>query len=449
MKKHFLTLLLMCLLSTYLKAQERELTLQECLKYALENNHNLKSTKLNEVSGEERIKEVRASAFPQIDGSARFTDNFKKQVLVVPGEFVGQPGTTQTLVVGTTYNGIAQADVNQTIFSKSLSTGLKAAETSRQYYHLLSQLSEEQVIEQVANQFYQVQVTRQQLALINANIDKVKQLVTTTESQYKNGLAKRIDLDRINVNLTNLQTELIQTQNAIDQQKNVLKYYMGMTLETPITLPQIDLNLIQKDITNSQLTPFDYKNILDYQVLQKQEALNKLDKANEQAGFYPSLSAFGTFNYNRVSNKFDIFTPNTSAIGYSVGYFGLALRWSLFDGFARRARVAQKNVSILQTQQQIQDKELSLDLANKNARTGLQNNLSTIRFQEQNVNLANEVYTSTENNYHNGLATLTDLLNAETSLKEAQNNYSQALLNYKLAEINLLKSNGNIKSLLQ
>ena len=58
-----------------------------------------------------------------------------------------------------------------------------------------------------------------------------------------------------------------------------------------------------------------------------------------------------------------------------------------------------------------------------------------------------EVYDNTQNNYINGLASLTDLLDSENSLVEAQNNYNTALLDYKLAEIQLIKSRGELKSL--
>lgn len=60
-----------------------------------------------------------------------------------------------------------------------------------------------------------------------------------------------------------------------------------------------------------------------------------------------------------------------------------------------------------------------------------------------------KIYKSTQNNYNNGLASLTDLLDTENSLTQAQNSYTEALLNYKIAEIQLIKSNGNIKSLVQ
>jgi len=63
--------------------------------------------------------------------------------------------------------------------------------------------------------------------------------------------------------------------------------------------------------------------------------------------------------------------------------------------------------------------------------------------------LAQEVLDNTKNNYYQGLASLTDLLDAENSLTEAQNNYTSALLDYKLAEIQLIKSKGELKSLLK
>ena len=62
------------------------------------------------------------------------------------------------------------------------------------------------------------------------------------------------------------------------------------------------------------------------------------------------------------------------------------------------------------------------------------------------MGLAKEVLTNVENNYNNGLATLTDLLDAENSFADAQNNYTNAVLSYKLAEVQLVKAKGELKS---
>ena len=93
------------------------------------------------------------------------------------------------------------------------------------------------------------------------------------------------------------------------------------------------------------------------------------------------------------------------------------------------------------------DTKLSLDLAYENAKTQINNSIITINSQKENVKLAQEVLDNTQNNYYNGLAPLTDLLDAENSNVEAQNNYTTALLDYKLAEIQLIKSKGELRTL--
>ena len=169
-----------------------------------------------------------------------------------------------------------------------------------------------------------------------------------------------------------------------------------------------------------------------------------LQKKAYEAEYYPTLSLSGNYSFNGLSDQISF----KNSQSYGMGAIGLTLRVPIFDGFATRSRVRQAKVDILQNQEDQRNLSNSLNLAYENAKLQLQNSLNTITSQQQNVKLAEEVYASTQNNYKNGLAGLTDLLDAENDLTEAQNSHSQALLNYKLAEIQLIKSNGNIKSLL-
>ncbi len=105
-------------------------------------------------------------------------------------------------------------------------------------------------------------------------------------------------------------------------------------------------------------------------------------------------------------------------------------------------------MEIRKVQEDLKNTELSLSLAFENAKAQISNSIITLNNQKENVELAQEVYDNTRNNYNQGLAPLTDLLDAENSLTTAQNNYSSALLDYRLAEIQLIKAQGNLKSLL-
>ncbi|TCO29120.1 outer membrane protein TolC [Pedobacter psychrotolerans] len=441
MVKLMLVLMIGMALPQLVSAQQ-QITLKEALTYALQNNTNIRKSKLDIESGRYKVQEVRAQALPQITGNAGITYN------PIIGQLVANfGGQTQAIKLGQNWNSSAGVQFSQQLFNQQVFTGLQAARSSEEYYNLTSQLTEEQIIELVANNYYQVLVNREQLSVIDTNIKNVKVVEKIVSNQYQNGLARKIDVDRINVNLTNLTTQREQTVNAITQLENQLKFSMGMPVTTPIELPKAELTNV------SQLPEFaetiDFGNRTEVKLLDTQDKLLSLQRKAYVAEYYPSLSLTGNYTYSSQSDGFDFLSSNAAAIGYGASAIGLTLKVPIFNGFLTRSKVRQADVEIRKAKEDRKESTNSLNLAYENAKIQLRNNLNTILSQRKNAELAQEIYKSTQNNYNNGLATLTDLLDTENSLTQAQNSYNQALLNYKVAEIQLIKSNGNIKSLVQ
>jgi len=187
----------------------------------------------------------------------------------------------------------------------------------------------------------------------------------------------------------------------------------------------------------------------EIRLLDVQRDLLKLQRKAYVSEYYPTLSLTGNFSYTGQSDKFDLFKSNSTTFWYDASAIGLSLKVPIFNGFATRSRIRQADVDIKKADEDKRQTTNSLNLAYENAKIQLKNSITTINAQRENVILAQEIYNSTQNNYNNGLAALTDLLDTENALTEAQNSYTQALLNYKIAEIQLIKSNGNIKSLLK
>lgn len=436
--KSIAIMLLLALIGGSVKAQTVNLTLQDALNYALQNNEEIKKAKLEILNGQYKTDEIRARALPQLNGTGTLNDQ-----LIIPQLVVGD----QVFKMGRQWNGNAAVSFNQQLFNQQVFTGLKAARAGESFYNLSAELTEENILQQVSTAYYQLLVTREQLKTLDANIASISKIEKTVADQVKNGLAKRIDLDRVRVNLTNVKTQQAQVVNAITQQENVLKYYIGMPVQTEVVIPASELSKITTD-ANYLTDQFAIEDLTQYQLLKKQEELLGYQKKAAIAEYYPSLSLTGNYGYTATSDKFDLFKNNTTAVKYDASAIGLTLNIPIFDGFARRSRVKQADIEIQQVKEDIKSTANALTLAHKNANLSIRNNINTINSQRENVKLAQEVYSSTQNNYNNGLAPLTDLLNAETSLVDAQNSYTQALLNYKLAEIQLIQSNGNIKSLL-
>jgi outer membrane protein len=432
-------LLLGLLLSNYGKAQQL-LTLKDAVNYAVENSSNVRRAKLDIQGGKFKTQEIRSEALPQISANGGLTYNPIIGQLVV-GD--------QSFQLGRKWNANGGVQLSQQLFNQQVFTGLKAARTSELYYALNENLTEEQIIEQVANTYYQVLVNRQQLNVIDTNIKNVRVVERIIVNQFENGLAKKIDVDRIKVNLTNLENQRDQSVNAVTQLENQLKFYMGMPVATEIKLPITELTEVQTLPSFADTVSLSGRT--EIKLLDVQKQLLTLQRKAYVAEYYPSLSLTGNYSSTGQSDKFDLFKSksNSTAFWYDASAIGLTLRVPIFNGFATRSRVRQANVELLRADENRRETTNALNLAYENAKIQLRNSINTINSQRQNVNLAEEIYKSTQNNYNNGLAALTDLLDTENALTEAQNSYTSALLNYKIAEIQLIKSNGNIKSLLK
>jgi outer membrane protein len=439
-------LIFLCSIGLSANAQVKTLTLKEAVVYALENKADAKKAKLQVENSEYKIQEVRSRALPQISANGNLTYNPVIQTTVIDGAGFGAPGTTIQAAFGQKWTSTAGLSLTQTIFDQSVFTGLRAARSTREFYQINDQLTEEQVIERVANNYYSVYVQRERLVLLDSsyvNTTKVRDIV---KGQFDNGLAKKIDLDRIVVKMSNIDTERQQVKNQITLQENALKFYMGMPIEAQIEIPKEEFEVVPAALTEVPNT----ENRTEYLLLKKQEELLVYNKKAVEAGYYPTLSLSAGYNYIGQGPQMPWFAKPSDGVYWSdFSAIGLNLHVPIFTGFGTRAKVRQADVEIRSLQEDIKDTKLSLDLDYRNAMAQIDNNLITINNQKENMRLAIEILSNTKNNYLQGLASLTDLLDAENASLEAQNNYTRAVLNYKIAEVALIKSKGELKTLIK
>jgi outer membrane protein len=423
-------------------------TLQNALEYSLANSEVIKQARIDIDNVAQKVIETKAGALPKIDINSSVTGNILVPQFVLPSEaFGGAPGEFIAIKAGQRWNAMSQVQLSQQLFNKQVFTGLKAAKSSVEFYRLAAQVSEENVMQQVAANFYQVVISREKIKVIDANISRIEQLEAMIRGQFENGLAKKIDLDRVIVNKSNLEVQKMELVNGISQQENLLKYYMGMPIETQITLvnePLENMEIPSAPVISND--PFSAKSLLSYQVLNKQQELLDFQLKAIKAEAYPTLSLAANYNYQTQSNTFNLYSGK--ALSYDVSAVSLTLKIPVFDGYSRKSRSKQAEFEILKGQEEMKKTDNGLQMNYDNAKKQIAYSLQAINAQKSNKELASEVFESTRNNYKNGLASLTDLLDAESELVKAQNSYNEAMLNFKVAEVELIKSKGEIKSLL-
>jgi len=435
-----------CLLLTFPQLSwaqtEYSLSLKEALQYGLENSATIKQAKYDQQKAKFKEGEVMSSGLPQITAEGQYQNFPNLPVQILPGELIGQPGSDVEVQFGTAYNANATIKATQIIYNQSFFTGLQAAKSSRELYRLLKVSSEEEVLYEVSTAFYTAIQLESQLAILDSNLRMLNQLEDLMKVQYENDLVKKTDFSRVKVNKANLNTQYQSLQAAYDQQKNYLKLLLGMpishqiSLKKPANLQDISLQSIQHEREEQ----------IQMKILEKQKTLTQLKKKSFSAGYYPTLSLFGQQMWQGQRNEFNFF--DNSQPWFQQTFWGVQLQIPIFDGLKKHRQIQQSKVELEKMSLQQTHTERQLDMQFENARKQLTNSLKSVKAQEENKELAKEVYEQTQSLYQEQVSSLTDLLDAEQAYRESQNNYYIELINFKIAELDLLKAQGKINTII-
>lgn len=416
---------------------QQTVTLKQAIEFALQNKADALKAKLDITNADAKILEAKAGALPKVTGSTNITYNPIIQEIALGG---------QTFKMGQPWVAVAGVQLQQALFNQQVFIGLKAAKSTKEFYQLNANLTEEQIIERVSNAYFQVFTAQEQKNTLESSYSSTEKVRNVIKSLYDNGLSKKIDLDRTNVNLTNIETNIKQSNNGITQAENALKFYMGMPIETKIQLVQEDMavtpHLLDETVNTDERT--------EVKVLLKNKELLEYQKKATIANYYPTVNLTANYNWQGLGEKFPLTNGSSKGVMWSdYSAIGLGINIPIFNGFATKAKVQQNQIDIDKLEIDIKDTKLGLDQAYQNAKAQIENSLATLESQKANVKLAEDVLADTKSNYQYGLATLTDLLEAENSLVQAKNNYTTAILDYKIAEVQYYKSKGELKNYLK
>lgn len=417
------------------------LTLEQAIQLAIANNPDLKRVQLGSMLLEKQVQRAKSMGLPQISGSAGFTDNFSLPQQLLPGEIFGQSGSIP-VTFGVRYGLNAGVEINQQLYNRSYSANLRKLDATRSTVELQYLTTLEDLVFQVAQVYIQYQINAEQKNILQANLDQVNTLVKVAQAQFENGIVKKLDVDQIRVNRANLLSELSNLQIGLDQQLNVLRFYLALDSTQPLVLTE--------QLDNTQAYPLSERLLmesnLNYQLLQNQLALNQFDDDVIKAAYYPTLNAFAQYNYTGQANEFNLKEGNYS--GFTAGLWGLNLRIPIFNGFQTKRQLEENAIQRQQLEFDLQHFKNATQMEYSNASTKIRQNEKLIITQSANMDLAQEVYDITKLSYQEGVAPLTELLSAETGLREAQAQYLTALINLKLAELEYIKASGQLAQLL-
>lgn len=418
------------------------LALEDCLKIGIENNLSLQSKRKEIQKGRYGISENRARLLPQINGFVNYNDNIDPPVSVTDGSAYGNPyNVTHTLQ----YSANAGLQLQMPLYNQTLYTSISIARTMDEMNRLTYEKAREDLILQVCKMYYLGQVTAEQIALIKANITRLEELQNITQAFYDNGMAMEVDVKRVNINLENLKVQYDNAQAMLEQQLNLLKYIIDYPAEKQIALVPVNT----ETITPVALTGLS-ENLYELQLLQSQRQLAEQQKKMIGYGYIPSLNLTGNWMFSAYTDKaYHWFHSGPSGHWYRSYGLGLSLRVPIFDGLDKRYKTRKAVIDIENIKLAQENTRKNLQTQYLNATNDLMNNQRNFKKQKDNYLLAEDVYTVTMDRYREGITSMTEVLQDEMRMSEAQNNYISAHYNYRVTNLMLLKLTGQIESLVK
>lgn len=421
-------------------AQVHNFTVDDAVNFALKNSVQVRNALVDLRIQQQVNKEITAQALPQVNASGTLTDYLDIPTSLIPAEFTGGPaGTYIPIQFGTKYNASGGISVTQILFDGQVFVGLQARSTSLQFYAKQAEVTQESIKVNVMKIYYQLVVGRQQLTTVQANIDRFEKLLHDTKEMYKQGFAEQLDVDKVNVQLINLQTTKVKTQNQLDAGNASLKFLLNMPQKDQLVLTD---SLTQESLKENLLAEnYSYTDRKDYQLLQLNRKLNEFNIRRYKLSYLPVLSANGNYAANAQRQKFDFFKGGP---WYKTSLIGLSLQVPIFDGFAKRARINQAKLALEKTDNNIEQLMASIDNDIKQSSLNITSALVTMDAQKKNMELAERVYNSTKLKYEQGLGSNQEISTAQADLVTAQNNYYSSLYDAIIAKIDYEKAAGKL-----
>lgn len=436
-------LLALLLTATVMQAQKTvELSAVQSVDYAMKNNVQVKNALVSVAIQVQQNREITASALPQVDASVSVTDYLSIPTNLLPGEFFGQPaGTYIPVRFGTKFNGSYGANLRQLLFDGQVFVGLQARAASIKYANQNVDVTREQIKANVYKIYYQLVVGKVQVKILDANIARAQKLLSDTKELFKNGFSEKLDVDKVTVSISNLNTEKTKVLNQLETGYFGLKYLMGFPMKDNLVLTDSlrDENLKDNTLGGDSVR---YADRIEYRLLQTVAKLNQYNVKRYQMSYLPGLSLNAGYSRLAQRNQFNFFKGGEA--WFPTSFVGLSLNIPIFDGFAKDARIKQAKLALEQTTNNISDLENNIDNEILTAKVSIRNAIITLDEQKGNMELAEKVYNQTKLKYEQGLGSNLEVTNAETDLTTAQNNYFSAKYDAIVAKIDYLKATGKL-----
>lgn len=418
-----------------LRAQDRPISLQEALAYAEAHHPNLIKAGYEIEIARKKVQETTAIGLPQVNGNVSFQNNIELPVFIFPNPATGEQTAFR---VGQKFSNSASVNVSQLLFDGQYFLGLKAAEKYVDLSVKMKDLSARDVKLQVAQSYFLALMTEEQSRLLKANLTTIQETLRQTSILQEQGFAENLDVDRLKLSAFNLTTSIGKLEEQSQAVLRMLAFSMGLEDASNLVLSDSLPGLFAQMNPGVPEASLNLNDREEFRLLQAQQTLNLLDKKRIQVSRYPSIGAFYNYQQNNFSDEFKL-DP-----WFRTQLWGMNLRVPIFTSGSTRSVIAQKELLIKQTQQDIELFSRSASMELENAKGKFRYANQELELQRNNLQLAENILNTTLIKFSTGTGSNLEVISAQQELRNAQTNYLNAVYDALMAYTEIQKALGQL-----
>jgi outer membrane protein len=449
MKKIFLLIFITGIAATAQAQSPVKLSLNDAMDYSMKHNFSVKNAEIDVQIQQAQNNQVLANAYPHINGSGSFSDFVNLPVTFFPNSFLQAfapkgvtlpPDGYSPISLVPKFASACTLTASQVVFDANVMIALQARNTIMQLAHQSKDVTLENIRYNIYKAYNSLVIAYRQFDIIKSSLIYARSIEHDINIIQQNGFAEKIDVERTTVQINNLATDSMKVQNLLTFSEQLLKYQIGMDINTPIVLTDTNLEERKRESAELLAEQKNYEKIPTYELLQTQLKLNDFNIKRFKLTAYPSLVAIGSMGYSYSANNFSDIAKFSQYPFNSM--IGLQLNVPIYNGHLRIHQLKEAQLTREKTLNTIENFKQTIDFQVVSSKTTLQNVILQIRSQRNNMELADEVLALARKKYQAGVGSNMEVTQAQTDLLRAQNNYFGSLLDLVNAQADLKKALG-------
>jgi outer membrane protein TolC len=427
------------LLTTYLGltsaiGQEQTWSLNQCIDSAMVYNKTIQMARNNIQSGEAQKKEIQSNLLPKLNANAdyKYYTNLPYQLMPL-SVFGGPEGQFKEAQFGVPHNINASIQFALPLYNPNIYSAIETSKIVLEIKHLEQEKTEEQIFFEVSNLYYNAQILFHQKQFVDSNLQNLQLLLQKTKILNQQGLALGTDVTRIELQCSQLQSQSTILKSKLNQIQQALKLTIGVHPETSFQIETTLTSPIQTNYTHE--TPIELK------LLKTQEQLLQQQIKSTKKSIIPTLSIYGNYGtmgygYNQNNNSFLNFYP--------IGFAGLKMNYQIFNGNANKHKINQHQFQLqnIQIQGDLIQEKRKIEI--KSAFEQEQVNKQLLETAIKTIDMAKQIFTATLLGHEEGVRNYAEIIQANNTLREAQQNYISILVDTYKNQLLIKQLTGNI-----